>query len=92
MLSNSLASLAISKAGSVPSQNSSPSQSQAPQSFGTEGHSQRRSGGSGSFGAGANTRSTTSAARNNQTLRKAHKGQKRHRFADEDTAAESVRQ
>ncbi|KAL8887214.1 MAG: hypothetical protein Q9215_005174 [Flavoplaca cf. flavocitrina] len=87
--SNSSLPPATSKNASVQTQVPSPSQAQAPSSIGAESHSQRRSGGSGSFGAGSTTRASP-AARNNQPLRKQHKGQRRPRLADEDAAAESV--
>lgn len=61
-------------------------------SFGSsgDGYSQRRSGGSGSFGAGAATRTSGPAPRNKQTSRSQHKGSRRYRFTDEDAIAESV--
>ena len=62
--------------------------SQAP-STGASDLSQRRSGGSGSFGAGASTK-VTSQARNNQPLRKQHKAQRRAKLVDEDAIAESA--
>ena len=46
---------------------------------------QRRSGGSGSFGSGATTRSTATP-RNGQASRKQHKASKRFRLADDDDA------
>ena len=51
---------------------------------------QRRSGGSGSFGSGANTRPSASP-RNSQGARKQHKSSKRSRLADDDAMALSVR-
>lgn len=89
MSANSSVSLA-SKNACNPSQTSSPSQSQSASSIGIEAHTQRRVGGSGSFGTGSTSRSISSTARNNQSLRKQHKGQRRPRLADEDAAAESV--
>ena len=83
-------SLATSKNACTPSQIPSPSQSQSGVSLGVDGHAQRRAGGSGSFGAGALARSSVSAGKSNQSLRKQHKGQRRPRLADEDAAAESV--
>ena len=50
---------------------------------------QRRSGSSGSHGAGASTRHA-SQPRNSQPLRKQHKAQRRARLADEDAMAESA--
>lgn len=90
MSANSSVSLA-SKNACNPSQTPSPSQSQSGSSIGIEGHTQRRVGGSGSFGTGSTSRSISSTARNSQSLRKQHKGQRRPRLADEDAAAESVR-
>jgi hypothetical protein len=87
--------------GSTPASSSSSKHinatSQAPSSafFSTgtantfEGGSQRRAGGSGSFGAGSSSRHNPTA-RNNQPLRKQHKAQRRARLADEDAIAESV--
>jgi Zinc finger, C3HC4 type (RING finger) len=51
--------------------------------------SQRRSGSSGSYGAGAATRNTAQA-RKDQPLRKQGKAQRRARLADEDAYAESA--
>ncbi|KAL8922892.1 MAG: hypothetical protein Q9172_003366 [Xanthocarpia lactea] len=87
--SNSSLLPTTSKNASVQSQIPSPSQSQATSSLGPENHTQRRSGGTGTFGAGSTTRATP-AARNSQPLRKQHKGQRRPRLADEDAAAESA--
>lgn len=87
--SNSSLPAAISKNASVQTQIPSPSQAQATSSLGAENHPQRRSGGTGSFGAGSTTRASP-AARNSQPLRKQNKGQRRPRLADEDAAAESV--
>lgn len=50
---------------------------------------QRRSGGSGSFGSGASSRSIATP-RNNQASRKQHKTSKRFRLADDDAMAISV--
>jgi len=90
MSSNPALSLATSKNVSSPAQIPSPFQSQSGSSLATESYTQRRSGGSGSFGSGSTIRSTPSTARNNQSYRKQHKGQRRPRLADEDAAAESV--
>ncbi|KAL8996649.1 MAG: hypothetical protein Q9169_003873 [Polycauliona sp. 2 TL-2023] len=87
--SNSNLPPATSKNASIQTQIPSPSQAQAASSLGTESHTQRRSGGSGNFGAGFSTRASP-AARNSQPLRKQHKGQRRPRLADEDAAAESA--
>ncbi|KAL8912198.1 MAG: hypothetical protein Q9171_002760 [Xanthocarpia ochracea] len=87
--SNSSLLPTTSKNASVQSQIPSPSQTQATSSLGPENHTQRRSGGTGTFGAGSTTRATP-AARNSQPLRKQHKGQRRPRLADEDAAAESA--
>ena len=89
-MSNSIPSLAISKTSNPPSQTPSPSQAQSSSSVAFDGHPQRRSGGSGSFGAGSTSRSSPSTPRNNQSLRKKHKGQRLPRLADEDAFAESV--
>ncbi|KAI9815758.1 MAG: hypothetical protein M1827_002154 [Pycnora praestabilis] len=78
-----------SKSTSTTSQTTSLSQSQT-NSFGLDSHSQRRSGGSGNFGAGSTSRAPLSAARNNQSFRKQNKASKRSRFGDEDAAAESA--
>ena len=90
MSTNPALSLVTSKNACPPSQTPSPSQSQSGFSLGIESHTQRRAGSSGNFGAGHTSRSASSAARNNQSLRKQHKGQRRPRLADEDAAAESV--
>lgn len=89
-MSNSAPSLVVSKNTNPPSQTPSTSQSQSNTSFTTDSHPQRRSGGSGSFGAGSTSRATPFAARNNQSSRKQYKGQRRPRLADEDATAESV--
>ena len=88
-MSNSIPSLATSKTSNLPSQTPSPSQSQSASFAGFDNHPQRRSAGPGSFGAGSNSRNP-STPRNNQPLRKQHKGQRRPRLADEDAFAESV--
>ncbi|KAL8669549.1 MAG: hypothetical protein Q9168_005868 [Polycauliona sp. 1 TL-2023] len=87
--SNSSLPPATSKNASVQTQIPSPSQAQAASSLGAESHTQRRSGGTGSSGAGSTTRASP-APRNSQPLRKQHKGQRRPRLADEDAAAESA--
>ena len=89
MSTNPSVSLASKNACNSP-QTPSPSQSQSGPLVGIEGHTQRRVGGSGSFGVGSTSRSISSAARNNQSSRKQHKGQRRPRLTDEDAAAESV--
>ena len=89
MSTNSSVSLASKNACNSP-QTTSPSQSQSGSLVGIESHTQRRVGGSGSFGAGSTSRSISSTARNNQSLRKQNKGQRRPRLTDEDAAAESV--
>ena len=83
-------SLSISKNACASPQIPSPSQSQIGSSPSTESHTQRRTGGSGSFGAGSNARSTSSTGRNNQYLKKQHRSQRRPRLADEDATVESV--
>ena len=91
-MSNSALSLITSKNTNITSQTPPPSQAQSGSSLGAENYQQRRSGGSGSFGAGAASRATPFAARNNQSFRKQHKTQRRSRLTDEDAAAESVSQ
>ena len=78
MSSNAIVSTSAIKSSNAPPQLNS--QPQAVPSFHTDGHSQRRT----------LNFSTTPSARNNQSLRKQHKGQRRPRFADEDAVAESV--
>lgn len=90
MASNQPISLVTSKAGGAPPQLPSPSQVHIPTLSSHDSYSQRRNGGSGSHGTGASTRTTISAARNNQSLRKQNKAQRRPRLGDEDMAAESV--
>ena len=89
MSTNPALALSTSKNASASFQAASPSHSQGSSSPAVESHIQRRTGGSGSFGAGSQTRST-STPRNNQPLRKYPKGQRRPKLADEDAAAESV--
>lgn len=86
----SSSSTPITKNTNAVSQTPSPSQSQSSSTIGAESYPQRRSGGSGSFGAGSASRTSPAAARNSQSSRKNHKGQRRPRLADEDAAAESV--
>lgn len=86
----SSSSTPITKNTNAVSQTPSPSQSQSSSTTGAESYPQRRSGGSGSFGAGSASRTSLAAARNSQSSRKQHKGQRRPRLADEDAAAESV--
>ena len=90
MSSNSGLLPSSSKVVSSTSQTITPSHSQSGSSPTTESGSQRRTGGSGSFGAGAAARGVASP-RNNQSLRKqSQKSQRRQRLADEDAIAESV--
>ena len=72
--------------------NSSPTVSPSPSQGPSSGidSSQRRSGGSGSFGAGATSRSSGGAPRHKQASRNQHKHSRRYRLADEDAIAESV--
>ena len=79
MSSNTAASIAATKSSNAPPQLNS--QPQASPSLNTDGYSQRRNA----------SLITPPSARNNQSLRKQHKGQRRPRFADEDAVAESVR-
>ncbi|KAJ9641443.1 hypothetical protein H2199_005413 [Coniosporium tulheliwenetii] len=67
----------------------SPAQSQVSSSSAGDSYGQRRSGASGSFGAGATSRAS-STPRNNQASKKQHKQSKRYRLADEDAFAESA--
>lgn len=79
-----------SKVVSSTNQSISPHSQTGPSSFVTESGSQRRTGGSGSFGAGSTSRDAASP-RNSQGLRKqSQKSQRRARLADEDAIAESV--
>jgi hypothetical protein len=89
MSSNVPATILSSKTINTPSYSNLPSYSQAGPANTTDGASQRRTGSSGSFGAGSSTRSTPQA-RNNQPLHKQHKAQRRARLADEDAIAESA--
>ena len=88
--SNQLVPLTTSKSASIQIHNTSPSQPQPNSSFTTDNNLQRRSGGTGSFGAGSTSRVSPAAARNSQSSKKQHKNQRRPRLADEDAAAESV--
>ncbi|KAF2146349.1 uncharacterized protein K452DRAFT_243104 [Aplosporella prunicola CBS 121167] len=67
----------------------SPVQSQGSPSGSADNYGQRRSGGSGSFGAGAASRAYPSP-RNNQASKKKHKGVRKYGAADEDAIAEAV--
>ncbi|KAF2503378.1 RING finger domain-containing protein [Lophium mytilinum] len=67
----------------------SPAQNQAGSVAAGDTFGQRRSGGSGSFGAG-NTSRASPSPRNAQLVRKQHKGSKRFRATDEDALAESA--
>lgn len=78
----------VGKAAGPPPALPSPSTSQLPVPQGEVVFRRSRSGGTGSFGAGANTRQNT-AARNNQSTRKQHKP-RRPRMQDEDADAERV--
>ena len=89
MSSNVPTTTLSSKAINAPSHSNSPSYSQTGPTAVSDGVSQKRSGSSGSFGAGSSTRSTPQA-RNNQPSRKQHKVQRRARLADEDAMAESA--
>lgn len=90
MSSNSVSSLPLFKFANSQPQTSSASQSQGASSSVIDTQGQRRSGGSGSFGAGSTSRASSSTARNNQPIRKQHKNQRRPRLVDEDTFVESV--
>ncbi|KAF1810121.1 hypothetical protein P152DRAFT_402057 [Eremomyces bilateralis CBS 781.70] len=81
---------AISTKGPSTSSPISTPQSQSSSVSAGDTAGQRRAGGSGSFGAGSSSRSST-APRNSQGLRKQHKGSKRvNAPIDEDTMAESA--
>jgi len=88
MSSNPPSAAASSKSATASSQ-LSPAQSQAGSVAIGDSYGQRRSGGLGSFGAGAASRASSSP-RNNQAARRQHKGSKRFRLADEDALAETV--
>ncbi|KAG8624794.1 hypothetical protein KVT40_007861 [Elsinoe batatas] len=68
---------------------STPTHSATNAYFATQGLGQQRSGGSGSFGAGAATKSS-STPRNTQGVKSKHKQSRRFRLADEDAFAESA--
>lgn len=88
MSSNPPSAAAPSKSATASGQ-LSPAQSQVGSVAAGDSYGQRRSGGLGSFGAGAASRASPSP-RNNQAARKQHKGSKRFRLADEDALAETV--
>lgn len=88
MSSNLPLAAAASKTSNASGQQS-PNQAQPSSTAAGDGYGQRRSGGSGSFGAGASTRGTA-PPRNNQSSRKQNKNSKKFRSADEDAIAESV--
>ncbi|KAK7614334.1 hypothetical protein BKA81DRAFT_292184 [Phyllosticta paracitricarpa] len=87
-MSANQSSIAASKSTNTSNQ-SSPVQSQAASSATGDNYGLRRAGGSGSFGAGAASRSNPSP-RNNQTSKKKHKSSKRFAAADEDALAEAI--
>ena len=89
MSSNVPATTLSPKTINAPSYSNFPSYSQTGLTSANDVVSQRRSGSSGSFGAGSSTRSTPQA-RNNQPLRKKNKVQRRTRLVDEDAIAESA--
>ncbi|OCK81667.1 hypothetical protein K432DRAFT_424746 [Lepidopterella palustris CBS 459.81] len=88
-MSSNPPSVATSSKAATASGQLSPAQSQAGSVATGDNYGQRRSGGLGSFGAGAASRASPSP-RNNQQARKQHKGSKRFRLADEDALAESA--
>lgn len=88
-MSNAVASSNNPKNAIAVLQGPSVSQSQSGPILGTEINPQRRSG-SGGPGVASASRVPASNARNNQSLRKQHKSQRRYRLADDDAAAESV--
>lgn len=79
------------KAVNIPSQPASATFT--PSSFDSGSpRSQRRPGGSGSFGAGLTSQARNSATpRHNQALRSQHKRQRRPRLLDDEDYSESVR-
>lgn len=77
---------ALSKLGNAPPSAPSPSNSQF---GGSNNFDSRRSGGSGSHGAGSTTRSGNQP-RKDQGSKNKHKSSKRFRTLDEDAEAESV--
>jgi hypothetical protein len=92
-MSSSLSPLATTKSVNNSLAQTSPApQSQIGLAAGSDSHhsAQRRSGGSGSIGAGSASRGSLSSPRNNQSFRKPHKNQRKARLADEDAMAESV--
>lgn len=89
MTSNATHSLSNSKSTISVPQAPSQSQFQSGPILGVDNNAQRRSG-SGGLGAASASRASTSTARNNQSFRKQHKGQRRYRLVDDDAAAESV--
>ena len=89
MSSSTATSSSSLKTANAHSQSTSPAQFQAGPTNTIDGGVQRRTGGSGSFGAGSSSRYNPTA-RNNQPLRKQQKAQRRAQLADEDAIAESV--
>ncbi|KAI9863883.1 MAG: hypothetical protein M1813_003535 [Trichoglossum hirsutum] len=92
-MSSSLSPLATTKSVNNSLAQTSPApQSQIGLAAGSDSHhsAQRRSGGSGSIGAGSASRGSLSSPRNNQSFRKPHKNQRKARLADEDAMAESA--
>ena len=87
MSSNAPTTSLSSKTINIPSYSTPSSQGSAANY--TESIAQKRSGSTGSFGAGTATRSNAQG-RNNQPLKKQHKAQRRARLADEDAIAESA--
>ncbi|KAF2007567.1 hypothetical protein P154DRAFT_517243 [Amniculicola lignicola CBS 123094] len=87
-MSSNPPSIPPSSKASAPSGQLSPAQGQ-PTSVATGNSFAQQRGGGSSFGAGAATRSSPTP-RNNQQAKKAHKGSKRFRQADEDAIAESL--
>jgi hypothetical protein len=84
MSSNSGQIPGSSKAINIPNQSASPAFHSA-----VDSGSQRRPGGSGSFGAGLTSRNTSSP-RNNQSRKSQHKRQRRTRLLDDEEYNESV--
>ena len=93
VMSSSSSPLSTTKSVNISSsQTPSTPQTQSGSVAGTESHhpAQRRSGGSGSIGAGSASLGCLSSPRNSQSFRKPHKNQRKPRLADEDAMAESV--
>ncbi|KAF2757371.1 hypothetical protein EJ05DRAFT_476641 [Pseudovirgaria hyperparasitica] len=89
MSNNPPTAISATKAGGNSVPQLSPLQSQPTSSSTGDGVGQRRSGGTGSFGAGASSRLSPSP-RNAQATRKQHKTSKRSRLVDDDAIVQSA--